>query len=310
MTVQKSILFVCTGNVFRSVAAELSFKKYLSDNDMSGWRVGSAGITALPAAVDPKTLATLAELGIDASAHEQKKLTQEMLDSYDIVVGMAANHIGFMKSEFGYAHGLLFNDLALGETTSIWDIENEVFDYLTNRPAVEQKIERTVKEIHDKVPALFKNASLRFYLFSDFVNGKTTHQNGYPFIALHETPHSIAFMSIDMPEKENGHVLVIPKERYVDLAEIPDEVLGDLLGVIKDIGTALTIDHGGYNVLLNNGRDAGQYMMHTHFHVIPRTSGDNIQIEIWEHPPMSQKKFIELNEKLKEQIRASLSPRY
>ncbi|MDP2665211.1 MAG: HIT domain-containing protein [bacterium] len=302
MIEEKSILFVCSGNVFRSVAAEQCFKKYLVDNAITDWDVGSAGIIADPASIDPKVLETLREFGIDDVKHEQRRLTREILEDYDVVFGMAENHIEFMKSEFGYTHALLFNDLAAGEQTSIWDIEDDVADYATNRGAVEEKIKRTVKEIHHKTPELFKNASERFYLFSDFVSGKTTHRNGYPFITLCETPHSIAFMSLDIPYKEDGHILVIPKKRYIDLSDIPNEVLGDIIGVIKRIGNAIIADHGGYNVLLNNGRDAGQYMMHTHFHIIPRRSDDGIRIEFWKHPRVSREEFVRLNEKLKRQI--------
>lgn len=299
---QKSILFVCSGNVFRSVSAEQCFKKYLSENNIAGWEVGSAGIIAEEASIDPKVLQTLREVGIADFNHHQRKLSREILDGYDVVVGMAKNHIEFMKSEFGYMHGLLFNDLALGELTSIWDVEDEVPNYLTDRPAVEEKLERTVKEISGKIPDVFKNASERFYLFSDFVSGRTTHRNGYPFITLHETPHTVAFMSVDIPSKEDGHILVIPKERYISLSEIPDTILGDLLGAVKNIGSVLALEHDGFNVLLNNGRDAGQFMMHTHFHIIPRRSGDDIQIEVWKHPPISREDFIRINEKLKAQI--------
>jgi len=302
MTAQRSILFVCTGNVFRSVAAEQCFKKYLSDNGITDWNVGSAGILAEPAFVDPKTLETLREFGIDKIEYQQRRLTREMLTEYDAVVGMAENHIEFMKSEFNYTHAILFNELALNEKTSIWDIENEVPDYQHNRAGVEEKLERTVKEIHSKIPEVFKNASERFYLFSDFVNGRVTHRNGYPFIALLKTPHSLAFMSLDIPYKEDGHILVIPKKRYVDLIDIPNEVLSDILDAIKKVGNVLTADHDGYNVLLNNGQDAGQYMMHAHFHVIPRRLGDGIRIEFWKHPKISREEFIKLNEKLKEQI--------
>lgn len=302
MTAEKSILFVCTGNVFRSVAAEQCFKKYLSDNSIDGWKVGSAGIFADPEHVDPKVLETLRELGIPHVEYQQRRLTREILDSYDAIVGMAENHVEYIKSEFKYSHTLLFNDLAINEETSVWDIEDEVPDYLHDRPAVEKKLERTVKKIHQKIHSVFRNVSERFYLFSDFVNGKLTHRNGYPFITLCETPHSVAFMSLDIPYKEDGHILVIPKKRYIDLSDIPNEVLEDIIGVIKRIGNAIIADHGGYNVLLNNGRDAGQYMMHTHFHIIPRRSDDGIRIEFWKRPKISQEEFVRLNKDLKQRI--------
>ncbi|MDD3531018.1 MAG: HIT domain-containing protein [Candidatus Pacebacteria bacterium] len=301
MNSSRSILFVCTGNVFRSLSAEQSFKKYLSDNEISGWTVGSAGTLAVPQEIDPKVRATLSEVGINDVRHEQRRLTKDLLDQYDIVIGMAEDHIDFMRSEFNYKYGILFNDLAIGEKTSVRDMD-EVPDYATNRPAAEAKIERTVQDIVGKTPAVFKNASERFYLFENLASGKTTHRNGYPFIMLHETPHSAAFMSIDIPGNEDGHVLVIPKKRYPDLAMIPDETLGDMLVSIKKVGDAISVDHGGYNVLLNNGLDAGQYIIHTHFHIIPRREGDGITIEGWQRSEISRDDFIQLNEKLKRKI--------
>lgn len=305
MSAQKSILFVCTGNVFRSVSAEYSFKKYLADNGITDWNVGSAGIGAVGEPVNETVLGTLKEFDIDGSPHHARQLTREILDQYDAVVGMAENHLDYMKSELGYRHAILFNDLASEELTSIWDIEDDVPDYATNPKGVEEKIVRTVRDIHGKTAQVFKNAAERFYLFSDFVAGKVSHRNGYPFITLDETPSSIAFMSIDIPYKEDGHILVIPKERHVDLADIPKETLSDLLSSVKRLGSALTADHGGYNIILNNGRDAGQFMMHTHFHIIPRRSGDDIEIERWKRPPISRENFIELNEKLKRQMHSA-----
>lgn len=302
MTAQRSILFVCTANVFRSVIAEECFKKYLADNNITGWKVGSAGIIAEPASVDPKVLEVLRTYGIDASAHVQRRLTKEMLSDYDAIVGMAENHIAFIKEHFGYTRAVLFNDLALGEQTSVWDVDDEVADSAHNRPAVERVEERIAKSIHAKIPAVYKNAAERFYLFSDFADGRVTHRNGYPFITLYETPHSLSFMSLDIPYKEDGHVLVIPKKRYVGLSDIPDDVLQDIFGAIKKVGSALVSKHGGYNVLLNNGRDAGQYMMHAHFHIIPRREGDGIKIEFWKHPKVSVEEFVELNNQLKELI--------
>lgn len=302
MAAPKSILFVCTGNVFRSVAAEECFKKYLADEGITGWDVGSAGIIADPEPIDPKTLESLRKLGINADEHVQRRLTKDMLDTHDVVVAMAEDHVEFMKSEFDYRYAILFNELASQTKTSIRNVE-DIPEHETNREIVEAFIEKTVKHIHDKIPALYKDACERFYLFSDFIGGKVTHRNGYPFITLYETPNSIAFMSIDIPFKEDGHILVIPKKRYFDLSDVPDEILQELIVAIKKVGQALGIDHGGYNVLLNNGLDAGQYMMHTHFHLIPRRYGDGIRIETWKRPPISKEDFIKLNEKLKQEIK-------
>ncbi|MFI5260620.1 MAG: HIT domain-containing protein [Candidatus Paceibacteria bacterium] len=304
MTEQKSILFVCTGNVFRSLAAELCFKKYLSDSGKTDWKVGSAGTIANPGFVDPKVIETLGELGIEGFVHEQRKLTREMFEEYDVVVGMAEDHIDFMKSEFGYKYAILFNELVSKEK-ALEDIFDVYPSHEPTREAAEVKLENTVRYIHDHIPAVWKNATERFYLFSDFVEGKTTHRNGYPFITLHETPTSVAFMSLDIPFKEDGHILVIPKERHRNLSDIPDATIGDMMTSIKKIGNALSVEHGGYNVLLNNGLDAGQYIMHTHFHIIPRVSGDGIQIETWQHPKVSLEDFVRLNEKLKAQIALS-----
>jgi len=159
MLLPKSILFVCTGNIFRSVSAELCLKKYLFENGIFGWNISSAGITAAPDVIDPKTLETLRELDIDASKHTQKKLTREMLTEYDIVIGMAENHIAFMKSEFNYTRAILFNELAVQEKTSVLDIEDKISDPLHHPKAVEEMIAHTVREISEKIPSFFRKIS-------------------------------------------------------------------------------------------------------------------------------------------------------
>ncbi|HZC81691.1 MAG TPA: hypothetical protein VE222_08230, partial [Nitrospiraceae bacterium] len=69
-----SILFVCTGNVFRSVAAEYALKARLVPE--SPYVVGSAGIAALPQPFPPLIHHHLLEKGIDPSQHVQRRLTR------------------------------------------------------------------------------------------------------------------------------------------------------------------------------------------------------------------------------------------
>ena len=159
-----------------------------------------------------------------------------------------------------------------------------------------------IKYIYKKIPKLFETASERFYLFSDLVNGLEPHRNGFPFIRLYETKNSVSFMSIDIPYKEDGHILVIPKKRYIDFSEIPKKVLTEMVLSIQKIGKAIDKYHGGYNILLNNGTDAGQYILHSHFHIIPRIYNDGIKIENWNHKNINREKYIKLSNTIKRQI--------
>lgn len=154
---KKSILFVCTGNIFRSVSAEYSLKKYLSDNKIKGWSVSSAGIIAKKVQLDKKILEVLENKGIKIINHKQKKLTKKMLNDYAIVIAMAQNHVDFIKSKLEHRSVLLFNELAANKKTSVLDVGDEIKDCLTNRKAVEMKIESTIEYIFSKIPPLFSN---------------------------------------------------------------------------------------------------------------------------------------------------------
>lgn len=73
-----------------------------------------------------------------------------------------------------------------------------------------------------------------------------------------------------------GHTLVIPKRHVASLADVrPDEAkaLWMLLAEVRvRLDAALKPD--GYNVGVNDGRAAGQTVMHLHVHLIPRFLGD------------------------------------
>lgn len=77
-----------------------------------------------------------------------------------------------------------------------------------------------------------------------------------------------------------GHALVIPKEHYADVFEIPEELLAKAHVVAKKIAIVLKEATGceGVNILQNNGELAGQSVFHLHIHVIPRYKDDTAQI--------------------------------
>lgn len=76
----------------------------------------------------------------------------------------------------------------------------------------------------------------------------------------------------DLSPATEGHVLILPKEHYANVFELPEDVAAKVYVVAKKIATALKEVTGcaGVNILQNNGEAAGQTVFHFHMHVIPR----------------------------------------
>ena len=82
----------------------------------------------------------------------------------------------------------------------------------------------------------------------------------------------MAFM--DMESINEGHILLVSKQHYLDADEISDELLAHLMIASKKIVTALKdIYHSnGYRIMQNGGKlnDVGHY----HMHIFPRYAGN------------------------------------
>ncbi len=90
---------------------------------------------------------------------------------------------------------------------------------------------------------------------------------------VYESDNVIAFLDINPLSK--GHTLVIPKEHYENILEVPSELAGELHEAVKNVCKKLKVlNPSGFNVVSNVGRSAGQVIMHAHIHVIPRYDGD------------------------------------
>lgn len=91
-------------------------------------------------------------------------------------------------------------------------------------------------------------------------------------IIVFEDEIVVAFMDID-PINE-GHILIMPQRHYLDVDEIPDEVLMHLTLISKRIVAALkkTYNPDGYSIMQNGGvfNDVGHY----HMHIFPRYKDD------------------------------------
>ena len=100
-------------------------------------------------------------------------------------------------------------------------------------------------------------------------------QGEIPCEKIIETDSEIAFLDI-MPCAE-GHTLVIPKLEVKRLEDLPESEALSLMRTMQHVAKAVCAAFDGidYNLVLNNGVNAGQEVEHVHFHVLPRPQGSS-----------------------------------
>jgi protein-tyrosine phosphatase len=147
----KRVLFVCTGNIFRSLAAEHALRRALPAG--TGILVSSAGTEDFPHVVRPNVRTYLAEKGFDVSGHRRRTLTKEILEEADLVVAMSTDHCKFIRSRFGRRAPVFLEACGL-EAAALPDIEDVVLDYKTNQAAVDAHVRMTIDRILALAPAL------------------------------------------------------------------------------------------------------------------------------------------------------------
>ena len=94
---------------------------------------------------------------------------------------------------------------------------------------------------------------------------------------VYESDTTFAFLDHNPVHK--GHTLVIPKKPVVDIFTLTDPEAGDLMRTIVRVANAVqkAIGAPGVNIISNNGVEAGQEVLHLHFHVVPRFDKEELR---------------------------------
>ncbi|MBK1786559.1 histidine triad nucleotide-binding protein [Prauserella cavernicola] len=90
-----------------------------------------------------------------------------------------------------------------------------------------------------------------------------------PAEIVHETETTLAFRDIN--PQASTHVLVVPKKRYRNVAELASadpRLLADVIGTAAEVAKLEGLTQGGYRVVFNTDSDAGQTVFHVHAHVL------------------------------------------
>jgi histidine triad (HIT) family protein len=107
-------------------------------------------------------------------------------------------------------------------------------------------------------------------IFEQIIDGEI------PSFTVYEDETTYAFL--DANPLAPGHTLVIPKEPYGRLNDMPADEAGEVFGIISDLAPAVEAAVGAdaSTVALNNGPEAGQEVPHVHWHIIPRFADDDV----------------------------------
>ena len=114
-------------------------------------------------------------------------------------------------------------------------------------------------------------------IFCHIVSGKV------PSKKIHEDDVCLAVLDINPANP--GHILLLPKEHYMIMPQIPEDVMAHLAIITKQLSSAClkSFKCDGTNIFVANGPAAGQKAQHFMIHIIPRFENDGVNIKITEN---------------------------
>lgn len=95
---------------------------------------------------------------------------------------------------------------------------------------------------------------------------------------------------MDANPATKGHCLILPKAHYANIYEMPEELTGRAFMLAKRMAGRLTdaLSCDGFNLVQNNGEEAGQTVFHFHIHLIPRYKGGERIVANWTQTPLPE----------------------
>ena len=155
----------------------------------------------------------------------------------------------------------------------------------------QEQLKALQEKIKQMSPEELKEFQKKQCIFCQIVSGKVQSKN------IYEDDKVIALLDINPANP--GHTLLITKEHYSIMPQIPDDEVAHVFMVVKSLSNSMlkSIEAQGTNVIVANGIAAGQRAQHFMVHIIPRKENDNINLVLPQRN-MSEIEIEEIGNKL------------
>lgn len=152
----KTVLFVCSGNIFRSVTAQRALSKEIVElRQQDDFRSESAGTSIAGAVMRSDLMNAWKNHGLFPGNHTPRQVSKDLLERTSAVLSMGFDHQELIWRQFKH-QTYLFNQIAHGKNEPILDVWEAVENHEHNLDAATKYIEDTVQYIIASTPNLFR----------------------------------------------------------------------------------------------------------------------------------------------------------
>jgi protein-tyrosine phosphatase len=161
----RSFLFICRGNVCRSVFAQVLAAKMAGEKGILEAVFDSAGLQVSRALPPPQeALIAAREFGVSLDSHRSKRISREMAGSFDMVIAMEAGQWEALKRLFPLRRDRLFllplfdeDSRNMGDCFSVYNIEDPFGEDLARFRACYERVEKCLAVLFGQLSSRAEN---------------------------------------------------------------------------------------------------------------------------------------------------------
>jgi histidine triad (HIT) family protein len=167
----------------------------------------------------------------------------------------------------------------------------KIYKVMAEQNIDQEQLKALQEKIKQMSPEELKEFQKKQCIFCQIVAGKVQSKKVY------EDEQVLAILDINPANP--GHILLLTKEHYAIMPQIPDDEVAYVFMVVKSLSNSMlrSIDAQGTNIIVANGITAGQRAQHFMVHIIPRKENDNINF-VLPQKTLGQNEIEEVGNKL------------